>query len=158
MRDCGRFRGFGGGVTRGGYKGTLVKSMGQILLMEWGCLSSITVSEDQCPARFRSWQRLLGYSTLTLPATECPGLEPSLCRSGPQCTLDGALFTPPVAIGNMIFRNRELRKSMKCSKALVTMNRCSTHEVSGLNVILFGVCWDGLCTLARAFWQFPGRG
>jgi hypothetical protein len=35
MKVCGRFRGFGGGVTRGGYKGSLLASMGQILLMEW---------------------------------------------------------------------------------------------------------------------------
>jgi len=39
MNNCGRFRGFGGGVTRGGYKGTLLASMGQILLTNVGFMA-----------------------------------------------------------------------------------------------------------------------
>src|SRR5436190_1019610 len=37
MKACGRFRGFAGGLTRGGYKGMLLASIVRILLMEWFC-------------------------------------------------------------------------------------------------------------------------
>ena len=49
MKDCGKFRGFGGGVTRGGYKGTLLASMGQILLTNVECMA---VSFENCSLHY----------------------------------------------------------------------------------------------------------
>ena len=62
MNNCGRFRGFGGGVTRGGYKGTLLASMGQILLMEWRYCNSRT---------WVSWQYFLSICRFSSSREVC---------------------------------------------------------------------------------------
>src|ERR1700737_3134435 len=53
--DCGRLRGFGGGVTRGGYKAARLAPIGSVSLIAWHCCIVC-----KCDARLLIAARTLG--------------------------------------------------------------------------------------------------
>src|SRR5437868_8250936 len=70
-KDCGRFTGFGGGVTRAGYKATLLASMVQILLIKTALLSG-------------GWAAIISRSLLSrqlATAMRFSELSAKICRS-----------------------------------------------------------------------------